>query len=138
MQTLAIAAIPTTRLCHSGTSRADPEQMGSNERAPARSARQQVVAPQLAVELPARHAQGPQLPTVGRRVLAQEALTQDPDVLAALAQRREGHVEHVEPVKEVGAEAPGPDRLAQGNVAGRDDAHVDGPGTARAQAGQRL
>src|SRR5216683_7128147 len=79
-----------------------------------------------------------ELPPVGRRVLAQEALAQRADVLAALAEWRDGGVQHVEPVEEIGAEAPCRDRVAQGNVAGRDDPRVDRPGAARAQARQRL
>src|SRR6266852_4865149 len=97
-----------------------------------------VARPGISLQRPQRFgAQRAQLPSVGRGVLAQEMLAERPDVLAALAERRDLDVEHVEPVEQVGPEAPREGRATQRDVAGRDDADVQGAGPARAQPGER-
>ena len=72
-----------------------------------------------------------------RRVLAQEVLGEGPDVLAPLAQRRNGDGQHAQPVEEVGAEASRLYGFAQGDVGGRDDAHVHRAGAAATQTRHR-
>ena len=68
------------------------------------------------------------------RVLAQEVLDQQRDVLVALAQRRQVDGDHVEPVEEVLAEGALLHGFGQVGVGGGDDAHV---GLARLDAAER-
>ncbi len=62
---------------------------------------------------------------VGARVLLDEVADQRGNVALALAQRRQRHRHHVEPVVEVLAEAPGLHLGGQVAVGGRHQAHVD-------------
>src|SRR5690606_17914791 len=57
--------------------------------------------------------------------VAEEVLDQERDVALALAQRRQAHLDHVEPVVEVLAEAALPDLLQQIAVGRRDQPYVD-------------
>src|SRR5256885_349661 len=63
-------------------------------------------------------------PVVLGRIEAQEVLGEHADVLAALAQRRHGDRDDVEPIEEVLAEAPVPHHLGQVLIGGGDDANV--------------
>jgi len=59
------------------------------------------------------------------RELGHEVRGQRGDVLAALAQRREGEGDHLQPVQQVRSELPFLDQLGHVLRARRDDPHVD-------------
>ncbi len=64
----------------------------------------------------------------------EEKLRQQPDVVLAVAQRRQRHLHHGQPVKQILAESAGRHRLFQIGVGGGDDAGVDGDGLPSADA----
>ena len=66
----------------------------------------------------------PRGPTLGAELL-EEVLHEQRDVLAALAQRRQLHRDHVQPVEEILAERAVGDHLREVAVGRGDDAHVD-------------
>src|SRR5438270_3439630 len=70
-------------------------------------------------------------------VPAQEVLRQRPDVLGPVPQRRDDDAQHVQPVEEIGAEAPRVRCIANGAVGRRHDAGVHRAGPARPQARHR-
>jgi len=66
-------------------------------------------------------------------IAAQEIIEEFRDVFGAFPQWRQVQRQDVEAVKEILAEGPGGDGLAQVPVGGGDDAHVHGPGLGVAQ-----
>jgi hypothetical protein len=70
-------------------------------------------------------------------VAREEVLEEQRDVVAAVAQRRQRDLEHVDPVEQVLAEPPGRDHGGEVAVRGRDDADVDLAGLGVADAGER-
>src|SRR5438445_474305 len=76
-----------------------------------------VAGPHIAAQLALRVGREPPDPLVeGRVVLGEEVAGEGQDVVAALAQGKKGHGDHVEPVEEVLAEAALLDELLQGTV----------------------
>src|SRR5882724_10003904 len=67
------------------------------------------------------------------RHACEEVLGQGRDVLAAIPQGRQHHLDHVEAIEEVLAEAPLADERGEVAVGGRDHPHVDGGGPGRAE-----
>ena len=59
------------------------------------------------------------------RILLDEVIDEQRDVLAPLVQRRHRDLDHVQPVVEILAEAPGRHLVLQAPVRRADDAHVD-------------
>jgi hypothetical protein len=62
------------------------------------------------------------------RVLAEEVLREERQVLAAIAQRRQADFYRVQPEEQILAEASARDLLVERGVGRRDDADVDAPG----------
>ena len=92
-----------------------------------------VAGPRIAQHAFQRGRREPQRAAQLRRRAREEVLGQRRNVLAAIAQRRQGHLDHVETVEEILAEAPLADPRREIAVGGGEHAHVDGGGLRRAE-----